>query len=101
MFRGREKSRRCSRRPRSERYDTLDIVVANAGLQRAAPVDEMTVSVWRKVLDVDLTGRFLCAQAAIREFRRRGVITERSKAAGKLIGMSSVHEIIPWAGHVN
>lgn len=84
-----------------ERCGTLDIVVANAGLQRDAAFDEMTLADWRKVLDVNLTGQFLCAQAAVREFRRRGVVAERSTAAGKLICMSSVHEVIPWAGHVN
>ncbi len=83
-----------------ERYGTVDVVVANAGLQRDA-VDEMTLPDWRKVLDVNLTGQFLCAQAAIREFRRRGLVAGNSRAAGKIICMSSVHELIPWAGHVN
>ena len=82
-------------------FGTIDILVNNAGLQKDAPFHEMTIEQWNKVIDVNLTGQFLCAREAIREFLRRGVIAERSVAAGKIICMSSVHELIPWAGHVN
>ncbi|MGV9341416.1 SDR family oxidoreductase [Streptomyces sp. NPDC003688] len=82
-------------------FGTIDILVANAGLQRDAPFTEMTVAQWQKVLDVNLTGQFLCAREATREFLRRGVVPEVSRAAGKIICMSSVHQVIPWAGHVN
>ncbi|MEU1469953.1 SDR family oxidoreductase [Streptomyces sp. NPDC005761] len=82
-------------------FGTLDILVANAGLQRDAKVTEMTLAEWQKVLDVNLTGQFLCAREATKEFRRRGVVPEVSRAAGKIICMSSVHQVIPWAGHVN
>ncbi len=82
-------------------WGTIDILVANAGIQRDAPFHEMTLKQWEKVLGVNLTGQFLCAQAAVREFMRRGVVPEVSCAAGKIICMSSVHDIIPWAGHVN
>ncbi|MBA4028459.1 MAG: sugar dehydrogenase [Planctomyces sp.] len=80
---------------------TVDILVNNAGLQQDAPIEEMTLAQWRKVIDVNLTGQFLCARAAIREFKRRGVRPQVSCAAGKILCMSSVHEVIPWAGHVN
>lgn len=80
---------------------TIDILINNAGLQRDAPIDRMTLADWRTVLDVNLTGQFLCARAAVREFKRRGVRPEVSCAAGKIICISSVHEVIPWAGHVN
>jgi glucose 1-dehydrogenase len=80
---------------------TIDILVNNAGLQQDAAIDEMTLAQWNTVIGVNLTGQFLCARAAIREFKRRGVVTEVSVAAGKIIFMSSVHEIIPWAGHAN
>jgi glucose 1-dehydrogenase len=80
---------------------TIDILVANAGLQQDAAIAEMTLGQWNKVIAVNLTGQFLCARAAIREFRRRGVISEVSRSAGKIIAMSSVHQQIPWAGHVN
>ncbi|MFG2947874.1 SDR family oxidoreductase [Streptomyces adustus] len=82
-------------------FGTIDILVANAGLQRDSPFTEMTVAQWQKVLDVNLTGQFLCAREATKEFLRRGVVPEVSRAAGKIICMSSVHQIIPWAGHVN
>lgn len=61
----------------------------------------MTTAQWQKVLDVNLTGQFLCAREATKEFLRRGVVPEVSRSAGKIICMSSVHQIIPWAGHVN
>jgi glucose 1-dehydrogenase len=84
-----------------EAFGTVDILVANAGVQQDAPFHEMTLDDWDRVLDVNLTGQFLCAREAVREFRRRGVVPEISRAAGKIICMSSVHEVIPWAGHVN
>jgi glucose 1-dehydrogenase len=82
-------------------FGTVDIVVANAGLQRDAPLEKMTLKDWNTVLGVNLTGQFLCAREAVREFKRRGVRPEVSCAAGKIICMSSVHDRIPWAGHVN
>jgi glucose 1-dehydrogenase len=82
-------------------WGSVDIVVNNAGLQRDAPLHEMTLEQWKFVLDVNLTGQFLCSRAAVREFLRRGVQPELSVAAGKLICMSSVHDVIPWAGHAN
>ena len=80
---------------------TIDILINNAGLQQDAPIDEMTLDQWNLVINVNLTGQFLCAREAVREFKRRGVVPEVSCAAGKIICMSSVHEVIPWAGHVN
>jgi glucose 1-dehydrogenase len=82
-------------------FGTIDILVNNAGLQKDAPFDEMTLAQWNKVIGVNLTGQFLCAREAIREFKRRGVVKDVSCAAGKIICMSSVHDTIPWAGHVN
>jgi len=82
-------------------YGTVDILVNNAGLQRDAPFDQMTLEQWNFVLAVNLTGQFLCSREAVREFRRRGVVKEISCCAGKIICMSSVHQIIPWAGHPN
>ncbi len=82
-------------------FGTVDILVNNAGLQRDSPFHEMSLEQWNFVLGVNLTGQFLCAREAIREYLRRGIVPERSKAAGKIICMSSVHEVIPWAGHAN
>lgn len=81
-------------------FGTVDILINNAGLQRDAKLVDMTLEQWNFVLATNLTGQFLCAREAVREFLRRGV-TPKSKAAGKIICMSSVHEVIPWAGHVN
>ncbi len=82
-------------------YGTVDILVNNAGLQKDAPFVDMSLEDWNFVLNVNLTGQFLCAQAAAREFLRRGPRREVSVSLGKIICMSSVHELIPWAGHVN
>ncbi len=82
-------------------FGTLDIVVNNAGLQRDAPLTEMTMDQWNTVIGVNLTGQFLCAREAVKEFMRRGPNPEVSAALGKIIHVSSVHEVIPWATHVN
>jgi len=82
-------------------FGTVDILVSNAGLQQDAALVDMTLAQWQKVIDVNLTGGFLCARAATREFLRRGPRPDVSRATGKIIFTSSVHEAIPWAGHVN
>ncbi len=82
-------------------FGTLHIVVSNAGLQRDSAFDEMTLEQWNTVIGVNLTGQFLCTRAAAREFKRRGLVRSVSQAAGKIICMSSVHQVIPWAGHAN
>jgi glucose 1-dehydrogenase len=84
-----------------EEFGTIDILIANAGLQRDSAFHQMTLEQWNTVLSVNLTGQFLCAREAVREFLRRGVVPSASKAAGKIICMSSVHQVIPWAGHAN
>ncbi|HEY0368231.1 MAG TPA: SDR family oxidoreductase [Chthoniobacterales bacterium] len=84
-----------------ERFGTVDILVDNAGMQRDAAFKDMTLEQWNAVIGVNLTGQFLCAREAVREFLRRGVVPNVSRAAGKIICMSSVHQVIPWAGHVN
>jgi glucose 1-dehydrogenase len=84
-----------------QHFGTLHIVVSNAGLQRDAPFDQMTLEQWNTVIGVNLTGQFLCTREATREFKKRGVVESVSVAAGKIICMSSVHQEIPWAGHAN
>ena len=84
-----------------EAYETIDILVNNAGLQKDAAFVNMTLDQWNTVMGVNLTGQFLCAREAAKEFMRRGVIPEKSCSAGSIICMSSVHEVIPWAGHCN
>ena len=82
-------------------YGTIDILVNNAGLQKDSKFVDMTLDDWNTVISINLTGQFLCSREAAKEFIRRGVVEERSRAAGKIICMSSVHEVIPWGGHVN
>ncbi|MFW6127230.1 MAG: SDR family oxidoreductase [Thermodesulfobacteriota bacterium] len=84
-----------------EEFGGVDVMVCNAGVQKDAAFVEMTLQEWRFVLDINLTGAFLCAREAAREFLRRGVNPEHSLCAGKIIFTSSVHEKIPWAGHAN
>jgi glucose 1-dehydrogenase len=84
-----------------QEFGSLDILVNNAGLQKDAAFHEMTLAQWQRVIDVNLTGQFLCAREAVREFRRRGPVPALSRATGKILCISSVHEVIPWAGHVN
>lgn len=81
-------------------FGFLDIMVANSGLQKDAPIVDMSLADWNTVLEVNLTGQFLCARSALRQFLKQG---ERrvSRALGKIIHMSSVHQLIPWAGHAN
>jgi glucose 1-dehydrogenase len=83
------------------KHGTLDILVNNSGVQKDANLIDMSLSQWQRVLDINLTGAFLCAREAAREFMRRGFDVKKSKAAGKIIFTSSVHEVIPWAGHAN
>jgi glucose 1-dehydrogenase len=84
-----------------KKFGTIDILVNNAGLQKDNKFHEMSLEEWNRVIGINLTGQFLCAREAIKEFLRRGVDPSKSKAAGKIICMSSVHEVIPWAGHAN
>jgi glucose 1-dehydrogenase len=82
-------------------FGTIDVLVNNAGLQQDAAFENLTLAQWNKVIGVNLTGQFLCAREAVREFKRRGVKPDVSCSAGKILCISSVHEVIPWAGHVN
>jgi glucose 1-dehydrogenase len=82
-------------------FKALDILIANSGMQQDAAFAEMTLAQWERVIGVNLTGQFLCAREAVRQFKKQGVRPDVSRAAGKIICMSSVHEVIPWAGHVN
>jgi glucose 1-dehydrogenase len=84
-----------------ESFGRLDICVPNAAIQLNAPVDEMSMEQWQGVIDVNLTGMFLCAREAVRAFKRQGIDRSISYACGKLIFISSVHDIIPWEGHAN
>ncbi|MGH8478429.1 MAG: glucose 1-dehydrogenase [Gammaproteobacteria bacterium] len=85
----------------SEVYGSIDILVNNADLRKHARFIDMTLEDWEEVLRVNLTGQFLCAREAAKEFLRRGVVPELSCSAGKIICLSSVHDVIPWARHAH
>jgi glucose 1-dehydrogenase len=84
-----------------QEFGRVDIMVNNAGIQVDAAFHEMTLAQWQKVIDVNLTGQFLGSREAVRLYKKQGVNPEISCAAGKILCISSVHEVIPWAGHVN
>lgn len=84
-----------------EAFGRLDILLANSGLQKDAAIADLTLADWNKVIEVNLTGQFLCVRAALRQFAKQEIRPEISRALGKVIHMSSVHQLIPWAGHVN
>jgi NAD(P)-dependent dehydrogenase (short-subunit alcohol dehydrogenase family) len=68
----------------------LGVFVNNAGTDKAAPFLEMAFDDWRAVLDVDLTGAFLCAQRAARHMASQG--------GGRIVNVTSVHEHVPLPG---
>ena len=82
-------------------WGRIDILVNNSGVQRDAALTEMTLEQWTTVLGVNLTGMFLCTRAAARAMIGQGPAPAVSRATGKILCISSVHEVIPWAGHVN
>ena len=82
-------------------FGRLDILINNSGKQNDAMLDEMTLEQWNDVIGVNLTGQFLCSREAIRLFKKQGVNKDVSVSAGKIICISSIHDLIPWAGHVN
>ena len=82
-------------------FGRIDICVPNSGIQLNAPIDEMTLAQWQRVIDVNLTGQFLCAREAVKAFKVQGIDRNISYSAGKIVFMSSVHDLIPWEGHAN
>jgi glucose 1-dehydrogenase len=83
-----------------ERVGGVDIAVANAGIEAPAPAAGMTLADWRRVIDVNLTGAFLTARAALRGFTAPGR-KPKGSALGNIVFISSVHQLIPWAGEAN
>lgn len=84
-----------------ETYGRIHVLVNNAGLQKDNSFAAMTLDEWNQVINTNLTGQFLCAREAIRHFESQPAAGPEEKAVGNIIFMSSVHDIIPWSGHVN
>lgn len=84
-----------------DEYQSVDVLINNAGIQQDNSFADMTLEQWDRVIDTNLTGQFLCAREAIRQFQARRPGIPEAQAIGNIIFVSSVHDIIPWAGHVN
>lgn len=69
-------------------FGRLDIMVNNAGIEKDMPFLETPVDLWNKIIAVDLTGAFLCSQAAAKQMVKQG-------QGGRIINISSVHEDLP------
>jgi len=67
----------------------IDLLVNNAGIEKPFKLVDMPLEEWQKVLNVNLTGAFLCAREAA-----RGMLAANAK--GVIVNVSSVHEVIPW-----
>ncbi len=85
----------------ADAFGRIDILVANSGVQKDASIADMTLDDWNTVIGVNLTGQFLCAREAVRRFRTQPADRRPARSAGSIVTMSSVHEVIPWAGHIN
>jgi glucose 1-dehydrogenase len=68
----------------------LDLLVNNAGVEKPFSLVDMPLESWQRVIDVNLTGTFLCAREAARIMLADG-------ARGAIVNITSVHEVIPWA----
>lgn len=84
-----------------ERYGKVDVLVNNAGIQMDSSFSSMTLDQWNGVINTNLTGYFLCAREAVKHFEKAATATPDGPAIGNIIFISSVHDIIPWAGHTN
>ncbi len=67
------------------RFKRIDILVNNAGISRHKPIEEMTIDIWREVIDTNLTGVFLCSKAVtpIMKKQKRGKIVSIASLGGR------------------
>lgn len=84
-----------------ETFGGVHILINNAGIQIDEPFLTLSYEDWNQVIQTNLSGAFLCAREAAKCFDEQGVDEEVSKASGKIVFISSVHDTIPWSGRVN
>ena len=72
------------------RFGRLDLLVNNSGAFEFAPLDEMTLDQWRRLLDVNMTGVFLCTRAALRRMKEQG--------GGRIVNVGSISATKPRVG---
>jgi glucose 1-dehydrogenase len=68
-------------------FGSLDVLINNAGIQRADPTEDVEMKDFDRILAVDLRGAFMCSREALRHFLTRG--------SGVILNNSSVHQLIP------
>ncbi|WP_100486252.1 glucose-1-dehydrogenase [Sporolactobacillus pectinivorans] len=86
---GTEKGARALLNAAIEHFDTLDVWINNAGIEKQSPTHKLSLEDWNRIINVNLTGVFLGSRTAIKYF-----LNQRKK--GNIINMSSVHQRIPW-----
>lgn len=82
-------------------FGTPDILICNAGIQKDAPLVEMSLDDWNAVINTNLTGHFICTREAAKLFLAEKDKRNSRKSIGNIIFISSVHERIPWAKRSN
>ncbi len=70
-----------------ETFGRVDILINNAGVSKGGPTDELSLEVWQEVLDVNLTGAFLCSREALRIMK--------PQRSGRIINIGSVSAKVP------
>jgi glucose 1-dehydrogenase len=72
-----------------ERFNRIDVLVNNAGIQEDIPFTETTLIEWYKIIAVDLTGPFICSREAVKQ------MLQQNPKGGSIVNISSVHQVIP------
>ena len=70
-----------------ERFGTVDVLINNAGIADSTPVDEMTLELWHRVIETNLTSAFLCSRAAFRVMKDKG--------RGRILNIGSISARVP------
>jgi NAD(P)-dependent dehydrogenase (short-subunit alcohol dehydrogenase family) len=78
-----------------ERFGCLDVIVNNACIRHARPLLELEESDWKRILDVNLTGVYLCCRAAVRQMLKQDL---RDEVRGRIVNLSSQHGMIAAPG---